>query len=53
MKVRRIGGTQFALVHECKRKSEAREVAKEIRSGGYNARVIRSGKQWQTWREVV
>ena len=65
MKVRRIGGLQFALVHECKRKAEAKEEAQLVRRGGYNARVVKAGSywptrrvvmpgvHWQVWREVV
>jgi len=53
MKIRRIGGLQFALIGKHFKKNIAKEEARNIRARGYNARVIRSGKQWQVWREVV
>ena len=53
MKVRRIGGLQFALVDSHSKKSVAQADAKDIRQRGYNARVVKSGKVWQVWREVV
>ena len=53
MEIRRIGGLQFALVGRHRLKKAAQEEAQSIRRNGYNARVIKSGKIWQVWREVV
>ena len=53
MKVKRIGGLQFALIGSHTKKRIAQEEASDIRQRGYNARVIKSGKLWQVWREVV
>lgn len=53
MKVKRIGGLQFALVGEYMKKNTAQKEARSIRDGGYNARVVKSGRVWQLWREVV
>jgi len=53
MITRRIGGLQFALVEKGTSKKEAQGKAKDIRHRGYNARVVKSGKVWQVWREVV
>jgi hypothetical protein len=53
MKYRKFGKLEFALVGTHNTKANANEDAKERRQGGYNARVTKSGKKYQTWREVV
>ena len=53
MRVKKIGGLKFALIDEHYKKKLAQSNAQLIRRGGYNARVVKSGKMWQVWREVV
>ena len=53
MKVRRISKLLFALIATYTEKTEAQDDAENLRKGGYNARVIKSGKSWQVWREVA